>query len=61
MEKSFKKCAPKASPRLLLIWYITQSSHCMQEIRLKTRYFERGFSKTLKKVNFIFSFEASPF
>ena len=33
----------------------------MQEILLKTRYFERGLSKSLKKVNFIFSFEPSPF
>ena len=32
-------------------------SHCMQEIFLKIRYFERGLSKSLKKVNFIFSFE----
>ena len=29
----------------------------MQEILLKIRYFERGLSKSLKKVNFIFSFE----
>ena len=28
---------------------------------LKIRYFERGLSKSLKKVNFIFSFEPSPF
>ena len=27
----------------------------------KNRYFERGLSKSLKKVNFIFSFEPSPF
>ena len=33
----------------------------MQEILLKIRYLERGISKTLKKVNFIFSFEPSPF
>ena len=33
----------------------------MQEIILKIRYFERGLSKSLKKVNFIFSFEPSPF
>ena len=26
----------------------------MQEIFLKVRYFKRGFSKSLKKVNFIF-------
>ena len=33
----------------------------MQEIILKIRYFERGSSKSIKKVNFIFSFELSPF
>ena len=33
----------------------------MQEILLKIRYFDRGLSKSLKKVNFIFSFEPSPF
>ena len=29
----------------------------MQEIYLRTRYFERGLLKTHKKVKFIFSFE----
>ena len=33
----------------------------MQEIILKIRYFERGQSKIFKNVNFIFSFEPSPF
>ena len=33
----------------------------MQEILLKIRYSERGLSKSLKKVKFIFSFEPSPF
>ena len=28
----------------------------MQEIILKIKYFERGLSQSLKKVNFIFSF-----
>ena len=32
----------------------------MQEILSKRRYFERGFSKSLKKVNFIFPLERSP-
>ena len=31
----------------------------MQEILLKMRYFERGLSKSLKKVNFIIFFEQS--
>ena len=33
----------------------------MQEILLRMRYFERRLSKTFKIVNFIFSFEPSPF
>ena len=33
----------------------------MQKIALKIKYFERGLSKRLKKVNFVFSFELSPF
>ena len=33
----------------------------MQEIILKIRYFKRGLLKTLKKVNFIFSFNPVPF
>ena len=33
----------------------------MQEILLKIKYFERGLSKSLKKVNFIFSLKPSPF
>ena len=34
----------------------TQKRHCMQEIILKMRYFERGLSKSLKNVKFIFFF-----
>ena len=33
----------------------------MQEILLKIRHFDRGLSKSLKKVNFIFSFKPSHF
>ena len=33
----------------------------MQETILKVRYFGRGLSKSLKKGNFLFSFEPSPF
>ena len=33
----------------------------MHKIILKVQYFERGLSKSLKKGNFIFSFEPSPF
>ena len=32
----------------------------MQEILLKIRYFERSLTKSLKEVNFIFSFEPVP-
>ena len=33
----------------------------MQEIPLKVRYFERGLTKTFKKVNFIFLSNPVPF
>ena len=33
----------------------------MEEVILKIRHFERGLSKSLRKVNLIFSFEPSPF
>ena len=33
---------------------MTQNSHCMQEILLKIRYFERGLSKNLKKLTLLF-------
>ena len=36
-------------------WQITQNSHCMPEILLKIQCFQRGLSKSLKKVNFTFS------
>ena len=61
MEKSCRKCAPKASPKPLFNLAKHPKSHCMQEILLKIRYFDRRLSKTLKNVNFNFSFEHSPF
>ena len=48
MEKSCRKWAPKPSPRPLFYF----GCHCMQEILLKIRYFERALSKTFKKVFF---------
>ena len=51
----------KLVPELFIILVHTQNNHCMQESLLKVRYFERGLSKSLKKGNFIFSFEPSPF
>ena len=53
MEKLLKKCA--------ILVNNPKYSHFMQEIILKIRYFESGLSETLKKVNFIFSLEPSPF
>ena len=58
MEKSCRKCAPKASPRTL--FYFGKQPKTAIAWR-KIRYFERGLSKTFKKVNFIFSFEPSSF
>ena len=59
MEKSCRQHAQKAIPRsLVLFWQITQN---IQEILLKVRYFERGSSKSLKKLKSIFSYEPSPF
>ena len=47
MKKSCRKYARKASPRPLFNLSNNPNSHCMQEILLKIRYFERGFSKSL--------------
>ena len=57
MEKSCTECAQKASPRLLFNFAIDLK----EEIVLKIRYFVRVLSKTLKKVNFVFSFKPRPF
>ena len=38
-----------------------QNSHCMQEIIVKIRYFERGLSKTFKKLTLIFLLNPVPF
>ena len=45
MKKSSEK--PKASLGRLLNWWITQNSHCMEEILFKIRCFERELSKSL--------------
>ena len=44
----------KLVPDPVLILIITQNSYCMQEILLIIRYFEKGLSKSFKKVNFLF-------
>ena len=61
MEKTYRKYAPKVLFHTPFFGKQPQDNYCMQEILFKIRYFERGLSKTFKKVNFIFSFEPSPF
>ena len=61
MENHEESVHQKLAPDPLLILLKTQNSHCMQEIYFKIRYFELGLSKSLKKVNFIFSFKPSLF
>ena len=53
MKKNFN-VHQKLVPDPFLIFVNNRKCHCMQEIVLKIRYFERGLSKNLKKVNFIF-------
>ena len=56
MEKSYRKCITKALPILTSVNEPKQPLHARN---FETRYFERGLSKTVKKENFIFSFEPS--
>ena len=56
MKKLCRKCAPKASPRPLFNFV----NNPKQPLHARN-YFEIGLSKSLKKVNFIFSFKPSPF
>ena len=41
--------------------FLMQNSHYMQYILLEKRYFERGLSKRIKKVNFFFLLNPVPF
>ena len=41
---------------MLILVNNSKNSHCMQEILLKIRHFERELSRGLKKVNFILFF-----
>ena len=52
-----RKCSPKANSRPLfnLVIKPKQNSHCMQGIFIQTRYFEREFIKSFKKVNSMYS------
>ena len=61
MDSHAENVHQKLVPNPFLILVKNTKSHCMVEIPLKIRYFQRGLSKSLKKLNFIFSFEPSPF
>ena len=59
MEKSCRKYAPKASPRSFFYFgKQPKTAIACKKFYLKIRYFERGLSKTFKKVNFVFFFPA---
>ena len=53
-----KKCY-KNNSEFQEIFSKQSTAHFMQEFLLKIRYFERGLSVSLKKVNFIFTLEPS--
>ena len=59
MEKSCRNCEPKASPRPFLILLNNPKQPLHPRNSLKIKYFERELLKSLKKGNFIFSFELS--
>ena len=56
MERSCRKCAPKASPRPLSNF----GNKPKQPLHARNSS-ENKLSKSLKKVNFIFSFKPIPF
>ena len=56
-----KMCTPKASPRPLFILLNNPKQPLHARNFFKISYFERGLSKSLKKVNFIISFKPSSF
>ena len=56
MENHAENVQQKLVPDLFTILVNNQNSHCMHNIVLKVRYFEKGLSKGLKKGNFIFFF-----
>ena len=56
MDKSSRQCASKASPRLFLILVNTLKEPLHARSSLKIRFFERGLSKSMKKLTFIYFF-----
>ena len=61
MEKSCKKCEPKASPRLLFILVNNPKHPLHARNSFKNKIFQSRIIKKLKNVDFTFSFEPSPF
>ena len=51
----------KLVPDLFIVLVNNSKQPLHQGILLQIGYFERGLSKSLKKGNFVFSFEPSPF
>ena len=59
-ENVYQKLAP--DPVLILLNNPKQQLHARNYFQnFKIRYFEKGLSKSLKKINFIFSLKPSPF
>ena len=61
MEKSCIKCAPKGSPRPLFYFGKQPNKPLHARNSFKNKIFWKGIIKNLKKVNFVFSVEPSPF
>ena len=61
MEKSCRNMHQMLGPDPFFIFVNNPKKPLHARIFLKIRYLERGWSKIFKKVNFIFSFQPSPF
>ena len=60
MDKSYRKCAPKAQT-FLNFCEITQNSHCMQEILLIIDILKEDYQKALKKLTLFVLLSPVPF
>ena len=61
MEKSYRICATKASPKTLFYFGIIQNNHCMQETFLEIRYYGTVYQKALIKLTLFFLANSVPF
>ena len=61
MEISYRKCAPKASPRPVLIFVNNLNQPLHARNSLKIRYFEGGLSKKNRKLTLYFPANPVPF